>query len=108
MPRSGGAAGWPGPLSRLRRGLDLQVGLKLYVGPMSTTGGRSRIPDVADRPGFSTPPPRYYESIGLLPPADRTESGYRVYDDRSVERLTFIARAKQLGCTLEEITELAR
>ena len=33
-------------------------------------------------------------------------AGYRLYDDRSIERLTFIARAKQLGCTLEEITDL--
>src|SRR3954454_5439436 len=56
-----------------------------------------------------SPPPtlRYYEEIGLLPPAERTPAGYRLYDDRAIERLTFIARAKELGCTLEEITDLA-
>ena len=71
------------------------------------TEGRYRIAEVAERTGFSPPTLRYYEGIGLLPPAERTRAGYRVYDDRAIERLTFIARAKQLGCTLEEITDLA-
>lgn len=66
-----------------------------------------RIAEVAERTGFSTPTLRYYEEIGVLPPAARTAAGYRVYDDRAVARLRFIARAKQLGCTLEEITSLA-
>lgn len=71
------------------------------------TEGRYRIAEVAERTGFSTPTLRYYEDIGLLPPAERSTAGYRLYDDRAIERLTFIARAKQLGCTLEEITDLA-
>jgi DNA-binding transcriptional MerR regulator len=74
---------------------------------MTVTDGQYRIAEVADRTGFSTPTLRYYEDIGLLPPAARTAAGYRVYDDRAVDRLRFIARAKQLGCTLEEITDLA-
>lgn len=49
---------------------------------------------------------RYYERIGLLPQSTRTPAGYRTYDQRTVERLAFIARAKQLGCTLEEVTGL--
>jgi DNA-binding transcriptional MerR regulator len=69
--------------------------------------GRYRIAEVAQRTGFSTPTLRYYEDIGLLPPAERTPAGYRLYDDQAIERLSFIARAKQLGCTLEEITDLA-
>lgn len=71
------------------------------------TEGRYRIAEVAERTGFSTPTLRYYEDIGLLPPAERTAAGYRLYDDRAIERLTFIARAKQLGCSLEEIIDLA-
>ena len=71
------------------------------------TEGRYRIAEVAERTGFSTPTLRYYEEIGLLPSADRTPAGYRLYDERAIERLTFIARAKQLGCTLEEIADLA-
>src|SRR3954454_2499402 len=74
---------------------------------VTMTEGRYRIAEVAERTGFSTPTLRYYEDIGLLPPAERTPAGYRLYDDRAIERLTVIARAKQLGCTLEEITDLA-
>jgi DNA-binding transcriptional MerR regulator len=65
-----------------------------------------RIKEVAERSGFSAPTLRYYEEIGLLPEPARTPSGYRTYDERTVERLAFIARAKQLGCTLEEIADL--
>lgn len=64
------------------------------------------IGQVAERSGFSASALRYYEGIGLMEPSTRTGSGYRLYDDGSLERLAFIARAKQLGCTLEEITDL--
>jgi DNA-binding transcriptional MerR regulator len=39
-------------------------------------------------------------------PATRTDAGYRLYDDDTLARLAFISRAKQLGCSLEEITDL--
>lgn len=65
-----------------------------------------RIAEVAERTGFSTPTLRYYEDIGLMPAAERTEAGYRSYDDTALERLRFISRAKQLGCTLDEIKDL--
>jgi DNA-binding transcriptional MerR regulator len=65
-----------------------------------------KIKEVAERSGFSAPTLRYYEEIGLLPEPARTSSGYRQYDERTVERLAFIARAKQLGCTLDEIADL--
>ena len=65
-----------------------------------------QIKDVAARSGFSAATLRYYEEIGLLPEPARTPGGYRVYDDRTLARLAFIARAKQLGCSLEEIADL--
>jgi len=65
-----------------------------------------KIKDVADRSGFTAATLRYYEEIGLLPQPARTPAGYRLYDERTVERLAFIARAKQLGCSLEEIADL--
>jgi DNA-binding transcriptional MerR regulator len=65
-----------------------------------------KIKDVADRSGFTTATLRYYEEIGLLPQPGRTPAGYRLYDERTVERLAFIARAKQLGCSLDEIADL--
>lgn len=64
------------------------------------------IGQVAERIGFSTSTLRYYEDIGLVAPASRSVSGYRLYDRRSLERLAFVGHAKQLGCTLEEITDL--
>jgi len=70
-----------------------------------TTG--HRIADVARRSGFTPATLRYYEEIGLLPPPERSSGGYRIYDDQTLERLAFIARAKQLGCTLEEIADLS-
>ncbi len=68
--------------------------------------GTYTIGEVAERSGFSASALRYYEGIGLVEPASRTDAGYRVYDERSLARLAFIARAKQLGCSLEEITDL--
>ncbi len=65
-----------------------------------------KIKEVAEASGFTTATLRYYEKIGLLPEASRTPAGYRLYDERTLDRLAFIARAKQLGCTLEEITGL--
>lgn len=67
---------------------------------------RLKIKEVADASGFTTATLRYYEQIGLLPEASRTPAGYRMYDQRTLDRLAFIARAKQLGCSLEEITGL--
>jgi DNA-binding transcriptional MerR regulator len=65
-----------------------------------------RIAEVAARSGFPSSTLRYYEQIGVLPEPARTTSGYRAYDESSLDRLAFIARAKQLGCTLPEITDL--
>jgi DNA-binding transcriptional MerR regulator len=71
---------------------------------MSTT---LQIAEVARRSGFTPATLRYYEDIGLLTPPGRTDGGYRLYDETSLERLRFIARAKQLGCSLDEIADLA-
>lgn len=65
------------------------------------------IGQVAERSGFTASALRFYEAQGLIEPVDRTPGGYRIYDERSLARLRFVARAKQLGCSLEEITELA-
>jgi DNA-binding transcriptional MerR regulator len=66
-----------------------------------------RIAEVADRAGITTATVRYYERIGVLPPAPRSGNGYRRYDEHTVERLAFVNRAKQLGCSLDEIADLA-
>jgi MerR family copper efflux transcriptional regulator len=49
---------------------------------------------------------RHYESIGLLPPAERRPNDYRDYGQREVHELRFIKRARRLGFSMEEIGAL--
>ena len=49
---------------------------------------------------------RFYEKHGLLAPSIRTDAGYRMYTEQDANRLRFILRAKAVGFTLGEITEL--
>jgi Cu(I)-responsive transcriptional regulator len=49
---------------------------------------------------------RHYESIGLLPPARRTEAGYRLYGGEDVRMLQFIHRGRALGFSLDQIADL--
>lgn len=49
---------------------------------------------------------RYYERLGLLPTADRTASGYRLYTGAERDRLLFIRRSRALGFSLADIREL--
>lgn len=63
------------------------------------------IGQLADKTGFKASAIRYYESIGVLPPASR-ESGQRRYGDEMVERLGMFDAAQQAGFSLEEIGSL--
>ncbi|MBZ7925317.1 Cu(I)-responsive transcriptional regulator [Ensifer adhaerens] len=56
--------------------------------------------------GVSTKMIRYYETIGLIPQADRSESGYRNYGDNDVHTLQFIRRSRDLGFTVEQMADL--
>ncbi|MFY9227696.1 MAG: heavy metal-responsive transcriptional regulator [Blastocatellia bacterium] len=49
---------------------------------------------------------RYYEKIGLLPKPKRLVSRYRVYESKTIDRITFIKQAQELGLSLAEIVEL--
>ena len=62
-----------------------------------------RIGELAERVGVTTKTIRYYESIGLVAPPDRTASGYRSYGRDSLDRLVFIRDAQATGLTLAEI-----
>lgn len=64
------------------------------------------ITDVARRTGVPTSTLRYYDHVGLLASSGRADNGYRQYDERALDRLRFIARAKELGCSLDEIATL--
>lgn len=64
------------------------------------------ISKVALQCGISTDTMRYYEKEGLIAPAGRTPSGYRLYTDDALRRLAFIKHAQQCGFMLPEIKEL--
>lgn len=65
-----------------------------------------RIGELAGQAGVNPKTVRYYESIGLLPTAERTSAGYRIYGDDDVERVGFIKAAQRLRMRLDEIAEV--
>ena len=56
--------------------------------------------------GVSAKMIRHYEEVGLLPAAQRTESGYRQYGDAEVQTLRFVAHSRDLGFSIPEIAQL--
>ncbi|MXN46396.1 Cu(I)-responsive transcriptional regulator [Shinella kummerowiae] len=64
------------------------------------------IGQAAKASGVSAKMIRYYEQSGLIPAADRTASGYRDYSDTDVHMLRFIRRARDLGFSVAEISDL--
>lgn len=64
------------------------------------------IGEASKRTGVSTKMIRYYDDIGLVRSASRSGSNYREYDDRAINELRFVKRARNLGFSIEEITEL--
>ncbi|MDE6065179.1 MAG: MerR family transcriptional regulator, partial [Lachnospiraceae bacterium] len=64
------------------------------------------IKEVSQLAGVSIRTLHYYDSIGLLTPANATESGYRLYDDTDLERLQQILLFRELQFPLKEIKEI--
>jgi len=60
----------------------------------------------SERSGIPAKTIRYYESIGLVPPAIRTDGNYRDYDDSAVRILQFLKRARAFGLTIDDCREL--
>lgn len=67
---------------------------------------RMRIGELAGDLGVNTKTIRYYESIGLFPPPERTRSGYRLYSEEDEARLRFVKAAQSIGLALDEIKEV--
>ena len=65
-----------------------------------------RIGELAKASGVATSRIRFYETAGLIAPRDRTDAGYREYDEDAVQTLEIISHAQVAGFTLSEIRSL--
>jgi DNA-binding transcriptional MerR regulator len=65
-----------------------------------------KIGTLARRTGTTAPTIRYYEDIGLLPRAQRRESGQRTYGNDATEQLIFIRRCREFGFSIEQVRML--
>lgn len=68
--------------------------------------GMHNIGEAASLTGVTAKMIRHYEFIGLIPPANRTFSNYRLYDEADLHRLRFIKRARTLGFSMKQIEAL--
>ena len=65
-----------------------------------------RIGELAERAGTTAKTLRFYEEQGLLPPAERTPSGYRDYAPETAARIDFVHRGQAAGLTLAQIRQI--
>lgn len=64
------------------------------------------IGELSKHTGVKVPTIRYYEKIGLIDVPSRSEGNQRQYEQRGLERLSFIRHARELGFTIEDIKDL--
>ncbi|QOY92794.1 MerR family DNA-binding transcriptional regulator [Massilia sp. UMI-21] len=67
-----------------------------------------KIGELAQRAGISASAIRYYEQAGLMPHAERSGNGYRVYGESALERIRLIQIGQGLGFTLEAILAVTK
>ena len=65
-----------------------------------------QIGEVAKKGGIGVETVRYYEKTALMPDPPRTEGGHRIYSLELLKRLTFIRRSRELGFSIDQISEL--
>ena len=66
------------------------------------------VKEVSNLTGVSIRTLQYYDKIGLLHPAHRTQAGYRLYDDAALERLQQILLFRELEFSLEDIRKILK
>jgi len=93
---------------KLRAGFLLKnfFNFVLVLAIMEFSMVKKNIGQLSEETGFSIQTIRYYESLGLLPAPDRSDSGYRKYDESYLQHINFIKNAKNMGFSLDEIKEL--
>ena len=64
------------------------------------------VKEISKLTGISTRALRYYDEIGLLTPTERSEAGYRLYDEKALEKLNAILFLRELGIPLDKIKEV--
>lgn len=72
----------------------------------SSNGNHLKIGELSALTNVAVATIRYYETLGLLEPICRADSGYRYYNEESVQRLQFIKKAQSLQFSLSEIQQI--
>lgn len=65
-----------------------------------------KISELAAKTGLSAHTLRFYEKNGLITASDRSEAGYRFYNDADIRRAEFVKTARNIGFSLEDIGQL--
>ncbi len=68
--------------------------------------GEQNISAAAESAGLPVKTVRYYSDIGLVQASGRTESGYRMFDERAISKLIFVRRARDFGFSIDQCREL--
>lgn len=88
------------------KSLDSGTGSRVHTSRVGNSTLRSG--ELARLTGVSPDTLRHYERIGILPPSQRTDSGYRIFPPTAVKRVQLAQRALQLGLSLKELSEILR
>lgn len=65
-----------------------------------------QIKELSERTGLQDKTIRFYEEVGVLPPAKRLPNGYRNYAEADVERVKFVAGLRRLDLSLDDVSEI--
>jgi DNA-binding transcriptional MerR regulator len=65
-----------------------------------------RIGELSERLNITTKTLRFYEKIGLIGPPDRSNSGYRLYNENHVKQTFLVVSLRRIGLTIDELKQL--
>lgn len=93
-------------VTRVQRSLTPYRSTGFILSGMETAANQLTIGTVARNAGVGVETIRFYERRGLISKPRRRPSGYRQYEPDVIRRIRFIQRAKELGFSLREVSEL--